>query len=127
MRLVESEIRKRLRYWRGVLGIEERWQIHVYVVPSADRMPEGCDESTEACINVTPYWSATLTINESLVGESDLDAVVVHELLHVLFRPLEILAGKAEIAEWEGEQLIERLAAGYLTLDRNARRRGTKR
>jgi hypothetical protein len=123
MRLVESEIRKRLRYWRGVLGIEERWQIHVYVVPSADRMPDGCDESTEACINVTPYWSATLTINEALVGESDLDAVVVHELLHVLFRPLELLAGEHQLAEWHGESVIEVVAGALVALERKARRR----
>jgi hypothetical protein len=120
MNLDPSTAQQCVDYWRGIMLIEPRWEIRLHVV-SDDDMPDDCS-GCEAAIFATPYWSADLYLNPSRIKDADeLDRTVVHELLHMHLKPLELMARiahKEELVEWEGERLIEVIADVIVGLER---------
>lgn len=76
------------------------------------------NEDAEACITVSlSYLTAFIEFNESLIDERELDAIIAHEMLHIVVEPLSSLAyqglGKrfSRAAEDATESLIERLVS----------------
>jgi hypothetical protein len=121
MTVDEKTAQQCVDYWRGIVLLEPRWEIRLHVAANANEMPDGCADC-EAVIFVHPYWSADLHLNATMIPTDDeLDRTVVHELLHMHMKPLELLAKvahKEEIVEWEGERLIEVIADVIVGLER---------
>jgi hypothetical protein len=121
MTLDDDTAQKCVGYWRALMLIEPRWEIRLHVAANANEMPTDCTDC-EAVIFVHPYWSADLHLNATLIPSDDeLDRTIVHELLHVHLKGLELLAGvahKEEVLDWERERTIEVLTDVIVGLER---------
>lgn len=128
MILSHEGVMKRLAYWRDVLQIEPYWKIQLTICESSDEIPDGHTEC-QGWIEVSKYDHAVLVLNETMIADADdLDDTLIHELLHIRFKPLEIAAGKVEgnLADWEGERLIVALARAILALEKRGRKRAKR-
>jgi hypothetical protein len=116
------QVKKAIGRWRKILQIEPFWKIEFEVRHSSSEMSEGNQDSM-ACINVDlRYFVAEIEFNATEIEQNELDATVLHELLHILIEPLACAAGCGLGKKFEEmnsilcESTIERLMPGYLTL-----------
>lgn len=74
----------RIKYWRKRLGLED-WEVSVGI-----EAPDDCKADCEA---EPPYKTALLRFDRKAIAPEELDAFVVHELLHL---PVWALSDAAE-------------------------------
>jgi len=76
---------ERVEYWQGILGLTH-WTIKVELVEECDAGPHN-----SAAVRPSVYYTtADLQVTESAMekDEYERDAIIVHELIHILFRDL---------------------------------------
>lgn len=122
MTLEHSHVKKVIDRWRKILKLESQWNIKFAIRNSSNEMSPG-NEDAMACIAVDlRYFGAYIEFNSSELTEQDFDAVVLHELLHILIEPLACSSGCGlgerfeEINSILTESTIERLVPGYMHL-----------
>lgn len=120
-RLTRRRIVARVRRWRTRLLLE-RWAVQVEV-------GEDTEEQSEAsCIARPEYLTMDLRFDPAKIDPAELDAYVVHELLHAYIWPLANLAermagddpAKREAVRVEEETLATALERVVLALTRGA-------
>jgi hypothetical protein len=86
-----DEVTRLVEKWRDRLGIDPLWKIAIRIneTPS-DESNEDCQKNV-AYVDANEYLTAELTVNAWNVNE-DLEETVVHELLHIVLRPYELVA-----------------------------------
>ncbi len=122
MKLERRQVKKVVDRWRKILQIESYWNIKFQIRNSANEMSDGNQDSM-ACIYVDlRYFVAEIEFNSTEIDESELDAVVLHELLHIILEPISCSSGCGLGEKFEEmnsilcESTIERLLPGYLQL-----------
>lgn len=119
--ITRALLRQRLRYWIPRLQLQA-WEITGSIAPMEKDAAE-CDAAPE-------YLNAAVRIDPEKVPVEDLEATVVHELIHChtwrLTNVAEVLArGDPALLEWvrtEQETLATNLERVFLALDRLGRK-----
>ncbi len=125
--VTERELRRRTRYWQGVLGLTH-WRIDVDLVDTFTSSTAP-GNALANCSPMDSYRSANIEFKRDTLedeidtfGELILDEKIVHELLHVMFRDYDQAAravGPLMGVAWDGfsrrllheeEKLVEELA-----------------
>lgn len=122
---LDRDVARRVQRWRRILGLGRDWQINVRVLDAPEHAEDDRNDAT-AYIKVEPgYFFANMTVNGWHVDkDTDLDHVIVHELVHVLLQPVCTIVESAmgehmsEVAEQNMEALCERIARAVLRADR---------
>ena len=84
MKLENNTLSKKINYWKKKIGVDK---FKIDFVISEDSSPD--DINTEADIEISlAYLNATITFYSPAIKESELDKVIVHELLHLILEPL---------------------------------------
>lgn len=122
MKLEPRDVKPKIDSWRKILDIEPKWTINFQVRKSTLDMSEG-NEDALACISVDlRYFSACIEFNSPEIDEAELDAIILHELLHIIIEPISCSSSCGlgekyeEMASVLCESTIERLMPGYLYL-----------
>ena len=122
MNLQTRQVKAIVDRWRKILQLESNWHIKFQIRNSSNEMSEG-NQDAMACIVVDlRYFIADIEFNASEIDEADLEAVVLHELLHILIEPLSCSSGCGLGKKFEEmnsiltESTIEKLMPGYLHL-----------
>lgn len=122
MKITPQLVKQKINQWRTILDIEKRWTINFSIRTNPLEMSEG-NEDSMACIFVqSGYFSASIEINSIEIDEHQLDATILHELLHILLDPLATSSdgglgkNQQELNSILVESTIERLMPGYLNL-----------
>lgn len=122
MKITPQLVKQKINQWRTILDIEKRWIINFSIRANPLEMSEG-NEDSMACIFVqSGYFSASIEINSIEIDEHELDATILHELLHILLDPLATSSdgglgkNQQELNSILVESTIERLMPGYLNL-----------
>lgn len=122
MKLEKSQIKIEIEKWRKILHIEPIWNITFDIRDSSNDMSSGNEDSV-ACIAVDlRYFIANIEFNAPEIQECDLQAIILHELLHILIEGLACSSGCGLGEKFEEiniiltESTIERLSLGYLYL-----------
>lgn len=118
-RLTRRRIVARVRRWRTRLLLE-RWTVGVEVGPDLE------EESEASCIARPEYLTMTLRFDPAKIEPGELDAYVIHELLHAYIWPLANLAermagddpAKQEAVRVEEETLATALERVVVALTR---------
>lgn len=76
------QLKKRLKYFRSLLGIEKEWKITLKWGTSDDLVQDGL-ECSAICDIKPEYQTATIYLDKTHFGD-ELEADLIHELLHVL-------------------------------------------
>lgn len=123
-----TEVRKAVKYWRKRLQLED-WVINVKINNVAKEL--GDDESsplasTKASCQAFPeYKKALLEFDKRLIEPEDLDAYVIHELLHChIWRLAACPKSVTTFHEEDLTSAMERLVLS-LTTERTCRRKST--
>lgn len=128
MKVNESSIRSILRRWRPRLGLDERWHIEVNIYPPTSKRPKALGDDAAAIEPKPEYFQATLHVNTKACEEhaDGLEAIVLHELLHVVTWPISIAArdglGDRNEATWRllMEQMVETITRALLVSNADA-------
>lgn len=122
MKLEQRQVKTIIDRWRKILQLEPHWHIKFSVRNSSNEMSAG-NEDAMACIVVDlRYFIADIEFNAPEIDEGDLEAVVLHELLHIVIEPLSCSSGCGLGRKFEEmnsiltESTIEKLMPGYLHL-----------
>lgn len=122
MNLQPKQVKLIIDRWRKILHLEPHWNIKFQVRKSSNEMSMG-NEDAMACIVVDlRYFIADIEFNAPEIEEPELEAVVLHELLHILIEPLSCSSGCGLGKKFEEmnsiltESTIEKLMPGYLVL-----------
>lgn len=122
MKLEERQVKAGIEKWRKILQLEPHWNIKFQVRNSSNEMSMG-NEDALACITVDlGYFSANIEFNAPEIEEKELDAIILHELLHIIIEPLSCSSGCGlgeqfkEMNTILTESTIEKLMPGYLHL-----------
>lgn len=122
MKLEERQVKAGIERWRKILQLEPHWHIKFQVRNSSNEMSMG-NEDAMACITVDlRYFMADIEFNAPEIEEKDLDAIILHELLHIIIEPLSCSSGCGLGEQFEEmnsiltESTIEKLMPGYLHL-----------
>ena len=122
MKITAQLFKRKIKQWRTILDIEKRWRINFAIRNNPLEMSAG-NEDAMACIAVqSGYFIAIIELNTLEINEHELDATILHELLHIIIDPLATSSngslGKAqeELNTILVESTIERLMPGYLYL-----------
>lgn len=124
------QLGSRVKYWQRALhdlGLQG-WDLHVDAVDE----PKGRPNSHASVTVATHYDSAWIEFAESALTElsnRNIDKIIVHELLHIIFRDYEAVVDEGMSAlgyreqstfeamrEHEIEGIIERLARTIITV-----------
>ncbi len=112
----EAVVKRRVRYWAPKLGLQE-WTLYVTF------NEEGAKAS---CASQPEYLEAILNFDLKKIADGDVDAFVVHELMHNLVWGLANCAnalarGDKAQEEWvrtEEEELVTRLERLIVGMDK---------
>lgn len=122
MKLEQRQVKAIISKWRKILQLEPHWDIRFQIRNSSNEMSAG-NEDAMACIVVDlRYFLANIEFNTPEIEASDLEAVVLHELLHIIIEPLSCASGCGLGPKFEEmnsiltESTIEKLMPGYLHL-----------
>lgn len=122
MKITPQLLKAKIKEWRTILDIEKRWTINFSIINNPLEMSAG-NEDAMACIFVqSGYFIANIELNTVEIDEHELDATILHELLHIFIDPLATSSsgglGKSqeELNSILIESTIERLMPGYLCL-----------
>lgn len=122
MKLEQRQVKAIIDRWRKILHLEPHWNIGFQIRNSSNEMSAG-NEDAMACIVVDlRYFIASIEFNSPEIDESDLEAVILHELLHIVIEPLSCSSGCGLGRKFEEmnsiltESTIEKLMPGYLYL-----------
>jgi hypothetical protein len=122
MNLTQRQVKAIIDRWRKILHLESNWHITFQIRNSSNEMSEG-NQDAMACIVVDlRYFIADIEFNAPEINEADLEAVVLHELLHIIIEPLSTSSGCGLGKKFEEmnsiftESTIEKLMPGYLHL-----------
>lgn len=122
MKLDKHHVKILINRWRKILELESNWKIEFEIRNSASEMSDGNQDSM-ACIHVDlRYFVADIEFNATEIDENELDAVILHELLHIIVEPLALSSACGMGKKYEEmnsvlcESTIERLLPGYLNL-----------
>ena len=74
----QTYVLSRIRYWKAKLGLQE-YKVGVEFGPDPD--PE--DDSDAECNAMPEYMQAVLRFNLDTIPYEEIDAFVIHELLHI--------------------------------------------
>lgn len=121
-----AALKRRVEYWQGILGLQA-WELDVQLLDTV----EGDPEKMASCEASKFYESATLRFSRAVLDTPTADQVIVHELVHVIFRDMEeawmvatdsMPSSTADMFtdrithEYEG--VVDRLARSFVTLNR---------
>lgn len=120
-RLTKRQVLARVKHWRPRLLLE-RWAVSVEVGPDHE------EQSEASCIARPEYLTMDLRFDPAQITAEELDAYVVHELLHAYIWPLANLAermagddaAKREAVRVEEESLATNLERVVIALTRKA-------
>lgn len=115
MNLTQRQLQRCIAKWRNILRIDPIFDIRATIHRTPKTMPKGHQDS-QACIAVeVGYHFAELDVNKTMIDASELDGVILHELAHIIFAPLQehLSAGHTYLIE----ATIERLLPCLLGLD----------
>lgn len=127
---LKSRVNRLVKKWRKVLGLGSEWRIVVIISGGDPEAGDGAYEHVNVAAHtaVEPgYFAARITVNSKCFdGEHhvDLEQVIVHELCHVLLRPVESLVEAvmpkklADVVDQNMEALCERVSRALVRLDR---------
>lgn len=122
MKLEQRQVKAIIDRWRKILQLEPHWNIKFSIRNSSNQMSPG-NEDAMACIVVDlRYFIADIEFNAPEIDEGDLEAVILHELLHIIIEPLSTSSGCGLGQKFEEmnsiltESTIEKLMPGYLRL-----------
>lgn len=122
MNLQTRQVKAIIDRWRKILHLEPNWHIKFQIRNSSNEMSAG-NEDAMACIVVDlRYFIADIEFNAPEIDEPDLEAVVLHELLHIIVEQLSCSSGCGLGKKFEEmnsiftESTIEKLMPGYLYL-----------
>lgn len=121
--MTPAELEERLRYWQGVLRLRD-WKVQLVV----ERIHEMRDEERERTLHgfIEQLPEERLAKIHLLDPDDypptcwtpdDLETTLVHELLHLYFKPLEP-EEKSAVYRIAEEQAINAMAEALTTLDR---------
>lgn len=114
--LTEKEATRAVEKWQNVLGIRD-WGVNVRLARARD-MPlpnaQGVIDATNKKCMATIYLLDSADYNPDCVVPQDMEKTIVHELLHVLLKPL----GISNDLDLEEEVLIEKLSSALIGVDR---------
>jgi hypothetical protein len=124
MQLTDSEAVAKTKYWAKILGIDPIYEIGVKVNNAPDpNLKKHLRKDTQAFVKVDQsYFFINVTYNAYEIDRSELDSVVVHELIHVLLAPLDRVCSDAlgkrqrQHAIDIVESATERLAKAFMRL-----------
>ncbi len=126
MKLESKAVKQVIGRWRNILHLEPYWQIKFQIRNSSNEMSDGNQDSM-ACIHVDlRYFVAEIEFNATEINDGELDAVVLHELLHIILEPITCSSACGlgrkfeEMSSILCESTIERLMPGYLELYQKA-------
>jgi len=122
MKLEQRQVKLIIDRWRKILQLEPYWNIKFSIRNSSNQMSPG-NEDAMACIIVDlRYFVADIEFNAPEINEGELEAVILHELLHIVIEPLSTSSGCGLGRKFEEmnsiltESTIEKLMPGYLYL-----------
>jgi hypothetical protein len=128
MRIDPVKLQARVNYWRKLFQLGEMWDIRVHIVKAEEPIPEDAKDAAGTCEPDSSYFQADVTFYEAHIHTaSDMDEVVCHELLHIVFDPLEIAAKSSlgpshdSLSDMLVESTIERLSRAFCVLARRKR------
>jgi hypothetical protein len=123
MRLGDADAIRTIKYWAGILGIDPIYQFKVKVNNAPDPDVKVKDrKDIQATVSVDQsYFSIRITINAYEFEASELDGVVIHELIHVVLAPLDsiVTASLGPLSEHATnlcEAATERLTQAFVKL-----------
>lgn len=123
MKIDPVKLQARVNFWRKLFQLDAMWDIRIHIVQAHEPIPEDAKDAAGTCVPDSSYFQADVTFYETNVSNSaELDEVVCHELLHIVFDPLEIAAKSAlgashdNLADMLVESTIERVSRAFCAL-----------
>lgn len=110
-RLTDDEVLDRLSHWRQRLAVGPEWAIEISIY---NEEPGFCDLNDDCQAEITTTDGEMLiqiALYPYKFEREQLDAIIVHELVHFVLRPMSMfLVGPEDARECIEEQITERLA-----------------
>ncbi len=100
MKVTAANVRRLIRKWHALLGLEPQWQFEVRIHATESDCPEDMRDAEAAISANDGYFHAVLVINSFNVD--NLELAIVHELTHIVLWELSEIALAAYGDKFEG-------------------------